>query len=409
MTLRAVRGPLLGIIGKPNSGKSTFFNAATLQSVPMASYPFTTITPNVGIGHVRVECQCKKLGVQDRPVNSVCIEGNRFVPIKMVDVAGLVPGAHAGRGLGNKFLDELRQADILVHVIDASGATDEEGRIVPAGSHDPIRDVIFVEREIDLWIKGLLERDWQRISRLVETKSGRFQELLAKRLSGLGIGEVEIAQALHATGLDSSRPGNWRDEDLMKFICRLRQAAKPIIIAANKIDIPEAKPNLERLKHTGRVVIPCAAEAELLLRRAAHKGLIKYLPGDPTFEVTKNSQLTEEQLKALERVNELVLKPWKGTGVQQVINTAFRDLMRYIVVYPVEDDRNLADKKGNVLPDAILIAENSTARDLAYRIHTELGETFLYAIDAKTGRRMAADEPLKDGDVVKIVSAAKRV
>ncbi|MEM4201360.1 MAG: GTPase, partial [Nitrososphaerales archaeon] len=113
---------LVGIVGKPNTGKSTFFNAATLMNVPMANYPFTTIQPNYGVAYLRKDCVCKRLNVKDNPVNSVCVNGVRLIPVKLVDVAGLVPGASQGRGLGNKFLDDLRQADALIHVVDASGS-----------------------------------------------------------------------------------------------------------------------------------------------------------------------------------------------------------------------------------------------------------------------------------------------
>ena len=123
---------LIGIIGKSNVGKSTFFNAVTDLSVQTANYPFTTIEPNVGVAYVRIECICKEFEVQDNPVHSVCIDGIRFIPVKVIDIAGLVPGAHLGKGIGNKFLDDSRQADALIHVVDASGSTDSEGRPVAA-------------------------------------------------------------------------------------------------------------------------------------------------------------------------------------------------------------------------------------------------------------------------------------
>lgn len=399
---------IAGIIGKPNTGKSTFFNAATLLNVPMASYPFTTIQPNFGIGYVRVPCVCKPLGVTDNPVNSLCVSGIRLVPVKLVDVAGLVPGASQGRGLGNKFLDDLRQADALIHVVDASGSTDEEGRLCPPGSRNPGLDVEFVEREFDLWVTQIILKDWPRMSRAAEAGAGKLTAMLAERLSGLSIKESQVMEAIGGAHLETSVPTSWSQEDLYRFCSILRSKAKPTIIAANKSDLPTAAKNIKALKERGWMVIPCAAEAELLLRRASEKKLIDYLPGDADFRVPGEAKLNPEQRRALDVVREKVLKVWGATGVQQCVNSAYLDLLAGVVVYPVEDETKLADKKGHVLPDAYILKRGATARDLAYTIHSDLGETFLYAVDARTGVRLGADHQLKNSDVIKIVATSKR-
>ncbi|MDA4124245.1 MAG: redox-regulated ATPase YchF [Thaumarchaeota archaeon] len=399
---------LVGVVGKPNVGKSTFFAAATLKDVPIADYPFTTIQPNVGVAYLRTKCVCKEMGVKDRPKNSVCVDGARLIPVKLVDVAGLVEGASEGRGLGNKFLDEVRQADALIHVVDASGSTDEEGRKVTPGSHDPIRDLEMVEREFDLWVFGLLRKDWERATKILEQTGGKVVEHVADRLSGLSVSFADVEQAVLHLHFRTEKPSSWTEEQLMQLVLEIRKLTKPSLIAANKADLPTSAPNIGRLKETGRNVVPCAAEAELLLRRAAEHGLVQYVPGDPSFSVPSAEKLSAAQTNALRMVDKEVMKIYGGTGVQQAINEAYFGLLSAVVVFPVEDEAKLSNKDGDVLPDAFVMRGGSTSLDLARTVHSELAETFLYAIDARTGKRLSADHKLANRDIVKIVSSGKR-
>jgi ribosome-binding ATPase len=398
---------LVGIVGKPNVGKSTFFSAATLKNVPIADYPFTTIDPNLGMGYLRTKCVCKEMGVTDAPKNSVCKDGIRLIPVKLVDVAGLVSGASMGRGRGNQFLDELRQADALIHVVDASGGTDEEGRKVEIGSNDPVADVKMVENELDLWVMGIIGKDWEKSARLAEQTGSSVVAHLAQRLSGLGIDEEGIEEALLHLKLKPDKPADWTRDDLSNLVRVLREKNKPSLIAANKADLPGAQERIESLKKTEKMVVPCAAEAELLLRRASEHGLIRYTPGDRSFEAAR-SDLTPQQVRALQLVKEKVLDSYGGTGVQQAIDQAYFGLLKAIVAYPVEDETRLADKDGNVLPDAYVMRGGSTALELARKVHTDLAKGFLYAIDAKTGMRVSGDHRLKNGDILKIVSSSRR-
>lgn len=398
-------GVQIGIVGKPNVGKSTFFAAATLHDVKIAPYPFTTIEPNVGIGYVRFKCVCKELGVKDDPRNSLCIEGWRFAPIELIDVAGLVPEAWKGRGLGNRFLDHLRRADALIHIVDAAGSTDPEGRPVEQGSHDPLTDVEFLERELDMWIFGMLEKDWKRFAMTAEAMGSKLDKELYKRLSGLSVSEESISEAIDAAGLRLRKPTAWTAENLLEFVKELRARAKPMLIAANKADQPAARRNIERMQEVlkGRyVVIPTSAEAELVLRKAAAAGLIKYLPGDNDFETI--GRLSEKQEIALELIRKRVLKVWGSTGVQQAVNTLVFDILGYVAVFPVADEHKLSDNQGRVLPDVYLLRRGSTVRDLAYAVHSEFGEKFITAIDAVTGKRIGADDLLAHRSVVKVVA-----
>lgn len=399
---------MVGIVGKPNTGKSTFFSAATLAPAEIASYPFTTIKPNRGIGYIRTPCVHKEFDVKDTPVNSLCMDGIRLIPVELIDCAGLVPGAWQGRGLGNQFLDEIRKADALIHIVDASGATDIEGRQLTPSSHDPLEDVRFLEVEITMWLAQIVKRDWAKMARTAESVNTDLYALLEERLSGLAIKRTHIFEAVRKTGLNAEKPTAWSEEDLLKFLDVVRQIAKPMLIAGNKIDLETAQQNIERLKTSDYPVVSCCAEAELAMRRAAEKGWIDYRPGDSNFKVLKAEGLTEAQNTALQTIKEKILFKFGATGVQDAINMAYFKLLNMIVVYPVEDIEKLADHKGNVLPDAYVVPYGTTARQLAYIIHTELGEAFIYAIEAREKKRIGEDYVLKDRDVISIASAKKR-
>jgi len=399
---------LLGVVGKPNTGKSTFFSAATLAAAEIANYPFTTIKPNRGVGYVRSPCVHQEFKVQDNPKNSLCLDGVRLVPVELIDIAGIVPGAWEGRGLGNQFLDEIRRADALIHVVDASGGTDCEGKTCKPGEHDPLEDVQFLEREITMWMVAILKKDWAKIARTAEADKKGITTPLEDRLTGLGIKRQYVPEAIRQANLNVDKPATWVDEDFYRFVDNLRRLSKPMLIVANKIDLPTAEANLERMKKLDYMVIPCSAEAELALRRAAEKKLIDYKPGDRDFKITQPEKLSAGQTKALEAIREKVLQKKGSTGIQDAMNMAYFKLLNMITVYPVEDLEHLSDHNGRVLPDAYLIPKGTTAHQFAYIIHTELGESFIYAIDARDKRRIGEDAILKDRDVISIVSAKKR-
>ena len=392
----------VGLVGKPNVGKSTFFSAATLAPAQIADYPFTTIEPNRGVAYVRVKCPHADLGKPCKPMHGACEDGTRLVPVEMLDVAGLVPRAHEGRGLGNKFLDDLRQASALIHIVDASGRTDFEGNAVKEGTHDPVEDVTFLEEELAYWIAGILARDWEKNARRASLAEVPIERMIQERLAGLGLTETLIAVAVKDGG---TPPLNASQEKLLPLARAIRRRGKPMLLAANKADL--APPgNLERLRAVkGYEVVATAAEYELGLRRAAKAGLIDYLPGAPAFTVRDATSLSPAQAKGLDRVRAF-LERFGSTGVQPCVEHVVFRLLDRIVVYPVEDETHWTDKKGNVLPDAFLVPRGSTAKDLAFRVHTDLGQHFIRAIDGRTKMVVGHDHALKDGDVVKIVARA---
>jgi len=402
---------LIGVVGKTNVGKSTFFAAATEAPVEIGNRPFVTIEPNVGVGYVRKKCVHVELGLARCDAsNSVCMSGWRMIPVKMMDVAGLVPGAHQGRGLGNKFLDDLRRADVLLLVVDASGSTSPEGVPAKPGTFDPVEEVEFVIRELDEWMYRIISKDWTKLARTIDSSQTLdVPGALAQRLSGLSVRKEHVVRALEETGLADKKLTTWSEEELRSFVVAVRKASKPMVIVANKADIPVARENIERLKRRfpGIPVVPTSAASELLLRKLAKAGAIRYIPGDPDFEIVDPGLIDERTRKLLDLIRERVLKVYRNTGVQQAINTAVLDVLGMIAVYPVDDPNKFTDKNGRILPDVLLVPRGTTARQLAYRIHTDLGETFLYAINAKTKQRVGESYVLQDNDVIKIV-AAKR-
>lgn len=386
----------LAIAGKPNCGKSTFFAAATMAHAEIANYPFTTIDANHGVAYVRTSCPCGELGVDC----TVCSDGVRFIPIGLIDVAGLVPEAHKGRGLGNQFLDHLRQADSILHLIDASGATDNEGNPVEIGSHNPLDDIGFVQHEMTMWVYGILEKHWPKLQRAAQQKTYSVEGAIADVFAGLGISLDEVKDIEFELGIDFRTCST---EELIQFCERLVSKSKPMMVVGNKIDqAPEQI--IEDLRRAG---IPLASSvSELALRKAAEGHFVRYLPGDTTFTVREEAALSSAQRTGLEKIRD-VMNRFNGTGVQQVIDSTVFNLLDMIVVYPVEDENKYCDSNGNVLPDAYLMERGSTPHDLAYRIHTDIGEGFLYALDARSHMRIRENYELKHGDIIKIFSTKK--
>ena len=392
---------LIGLVGKANTGKSTFFKALTLAEVAIAPYPFTTLAPNEGIGFVKTTCVEKEFKTKCKPKHGYCLQANRFVPVKVMDVAGLVPGAHKGKGRGNQFLDDLREADILIHILDASGRTDAEGK--PTEGYDVCYDIRFLQEEIDLWFYAVIGKNWGVYAREQE-KGEKLSKILAEKLSGLHVNEEMIKKAMKKLNL-SELASEWNDTQLLEFVRQLRKESKPIVIAANKADLPEAASNIKKLRKEfpDLLIIPCSAETELALREAARDNLISYIPGSDKFEILQEEKLNEQQKKALSFIKNY-LEKHENTGVQQCLNAAVFDFLHYIVVYPVENEKHLTDKDGNILPDAFLLPQQSTALDLAYTVHTDIGNSFIAAIDARTKKRLAKDYQLKDKDIIRIMT-----
>jgi len=399
----------IGLIGKTNTGKTTFFNAATLGTAEISTYPFTTKQPNYGIGYVLTPCVCKEFGVKDNPRNSKCINGWRHIPIELIDLPGLIKGAWAGKGLGNQFLSVASQSDVLLHVVDASGSVDEEGRLTEPGTGDPLADYYDIEEELVMWFMKLIDRSTDRITRSLK-KGKELPEAMEEVLMGVKVNREHIRQALIQSNLEKKDFENWTPMDDKRFATALREISKPTLIVANKMDLDTAPDNFKKLRDqlTDKIVVPCSAEAELILRRAEQKKLIRYIPGEEEFEIVDESKLTERQRWALDFIRRRVLDEYMRTGVQFALNVAVFKLLKMNAVYPVYDIQKLSDRHGNVLPDVYLMPDGADVRELAQVIHSELAKGLLYAIDARTGLRLPANYKLKDRDVLSVVSTTRR-
>jgi len=387
----------VGLVGKPNAGKSTFFTAVTSASAQIGDYPFTTIEKNVGIAYVRKQCPSKELNVVPNPNNSLSINGIRYIPIEVIDVAGLVPGAHKGKGMGNKFLDDLRQADVLIQVVDSSGNTDLEGN--PTEGANPIEEINFLKNEICEWIGEITMRTWSRSARVVESGE-KIEDFLSKRLAGLKFSREHVITALRKASI--SKPiMKWGAEEGIIIAELLQSIAKPIVIAANKADI-SSEENLKNLSKKGAIIT--VADYELALKKASEVNLINYNAGDSDFKIVSD-KLTEGQKGALQIIKDF-LKSNGSTGVQECIEKAVLEKLDLIAVYPVEDETHFTDGQNRVLPDAHLLPKESTAIDLAYKVHSDIGDSFIRAIDCRSKRIIGKDYELQDGDIIKIVAGS---
>ena len=399
----------IGLIGKTNAGKTTFFNSATSSNEEISTYPFTTKHPKIGNASVISLCVHREFNLKDSPKNSTCVDGWRFIPIELVDLPGLIKGAWEGKGLGNQFLSVAAQSDVLLHIVDASGSIDSSGRLAEPGTGDPIADVSDIEEEMILWYLKLFEGNRDKIIRSINSGSDAVQSI-TEIFQGLGVKEWHVKRALEENELNDKKIGDFDPLQSRRFASTLRELSKPTLIVANKVDLSAAADNFKRLREHNKhmLVVPCSADAELTLRRAQVKGLIRYFPGDERFEINEKTSLNEKQKWALNFIRKDILGEYLQTGVQFALNVAVFKLLNMNVVYPVADPGKLSDKRGNVLPDAYLMRSGSSVEDLANEIHSDLAKGILYAVDVRNGLRLPINYLVKDRDVLSIISAMKK-
>jgi ribosome-binding ATPase YchF (GTP1/OBG family) len=399
----------LGLIGKTNTGKTTFFNAATLSSEEISSYPFTTKKPVSGTAHAITLCVHPEFKIKDNPNNSKCVDGWRYIPIELIDLPGLIKDAWKGKGLGNQFLSIAAQSDALLHVVDASGGVDSTGKITESGTGDPVSDFADIEEELIMWYHKILEGNRDKVSKLIRAGSNLI-DAITDLYRGIGVNKNHVKETLVATELQEKEFDDFDMFDSKKFVTYLRKISKPTLIVANKIDVEGADKNFARLRerYVNSIVIPVSGDSEFSLRRAEQKGLIKYSPGSEQFEIIKSGELNAKQINALDFIKKGIMGEYMRTGVQFAINIAVFKLLKMNSIYPIADEKTLADKKGRVLPDLILLKDGATITDLAKEIHTDLQKGLLYAKDLRYNLRLPVDYQLRDRDVVSLINASKK-
>lgn len=401
---------IIGIVGKPSVGKSTFFKAATLSEVEIANYPFTTIKPNHAVGFVKIkdvaqEEQFKKIS---NPRMGYVQGPWRFVPIDLIDVAGLVPDAHKGEGMGGQFLSDLNQADALIHVIDVSGSVNERGEPVTVGTYDPKNDINFLEVELDYWYMNILKKGWEKLIRQAQQEKQEVYKVITKQMNGLGVTETISKQSIKEAKLEGIAPSEWIEEQVLKLASELRKRTKPMLIAANKCDSPTGFENYNKLRaeFPEYIIIPTSAEAELALREASKKGLIEYIPGEKNFTITEKGkkELSRQQEQALNFIKTTILEKYtQGTGIQASLNNVVFGILKRKAIHPGGVGK-LEDSDGNTLPDCFLMKEDASALDFAFRLHTDFGNNFVKAIDVRTKLPIGKDHILKHLDIVEIMA-----
>jgi len=399
----------IGLIGKTNTGKTTFFNSATLSSAEISTYPFTTKKAETAKAYAITLCVHPEFNVVDDPNNSKCSDGWRYIPIELIDLPGLIKDAWKGKGLGNQFLSIAAQSDVLLHVVDVSGSVDSSGKVSEVGTGDPISDYADIEEELMMWYHKILEGNRDKLSKLIKTTGDQI-EALTDLYRGIGVNKNNIKETLKITGLEDKDFDNFDVKDTKQFASTLRKISKPTLIVANKIDIEGGDKTFDRLRerYTDNIVVPASADSELSLRRAEQKGLIKYSPGSEQFDILKPQELNSKQQNALEFIKKDIMGEYMRTGVQFAINIAVFKLLKMNSVYPVANEEKLSDKKGRVLPDLILMKDGSTVTDLANEIHSDLQKGLLYAKDLRYNLRLPLDYQLRDRDVISLVSASKK-
>ncbi|KAK3052280.1 hypothetical protein LTR09_006490 [Extremus antarcticus] len=418
------RDPLIALVGKPSSGKSSTLNSLTDTTAKVGNFPFTTIDPNRAVGYLHIPCACSRttlpgntpsspsepppLQSRCKPNYGACQQGTRSVPIELLDVAGLVPGAHQGKGLGNKFLDDLRSADALIHVVDVSGTTDSEGKATRG--YDPSVDIAWLRDEIVRWVLGNLMQKWGGVKRRHTAIKATAVETLQGQFSGYGANSQVIARTLDKLALKQALQ-DWDDATIQKVVEAFVDEKFPTVIALNKIDHPDADKNISKIakQQPPERLVLCSAISEVFLRRLVKQGFVLYIPGsefvDTREDLLENGTSPEEvELKEMdeklktriENLKDMVLFRFGSTGVNQVLSRA-SEVLGLVPVFPVRnigsfgsgDAGTAGGDRAVVFRDCVLVKKGSTVGDVYRKV---MGDAPLAFTETVGGVRVSEDE-----------------
>ncbi|KAK4546853.1 hypothetical protein LTR36_001585 [Oleoguttula mirabilis] len=355
------RDPLIGLVGKPSSGKS----------------------------------------------------GIRSVPIELLDVAGLVPGAHQGKGLGNKFLDDLRHADALIHVVDVSGTTDAEGKATRG--YDPSVDIVWLRSEIVNWILGNLMQKWGGLKRRHIAIKATAVETLQNQFSGYGSNSAIVARTLDKMQLKQPLQ-DWTDDTIASVVNHFVDEKFPTVIALNKIDHADSDKNvakIAKMEKPERLVL-CSAISEVFLRRLVKQGFVRYIPGSEFVDTRDDlieqgeadggglKEMDEKLKQRIENLKDMVLYRFGSTGVNQVLTRA-SELLGLVPVFPVRNIGTFGGgeaggggggEKAAVFRDCVLVKKRSTVGDVYRKV---MGDAPLAYVETVGGVRVSEEDEVGVG------------
>ncbi|POS83025.1 P-loop containing nucleoside triphosphate hydrolase [Erysiphe pulchra] len=365
---------------------------------------FTTIDPQRAIGYLQIDCACKRYNLSERckPNYGSCINGRRSVPIELLDVAGLVPGAHEGRGLGNKFLDDLRHADALIHVVDVSGTTDAEGKATRG--YDPSSDIVWLRSEIVQWILGNLSKRWESIKRRHIAVKATAVETLQSQFSGYGSTTALIARTLDRINIKDPLE-QWTSDTIARVVEAFIDEKFPTVIALNKIDHPDADKNISKITklHDPKSIVLCSAIMEVFLRKLNKQGYVRYTEGSEYVQTREDlieegdpnggglKEIDEKLMTRLDDIKDMVLYRFGSTGVVQALSRA-AELLGLVPVFPVRNTTTFsssASASSAVFRDCLLVKKGTTVAEVARKV---IGDAPLAYIEGPGSVRVAEDK-----------------
>mmetsp|Transcript_6045 Transcript_6045/g.5965 ORF Transcript_6045/g.5965 Transcript_6045/m.5965 type:complete len:416 (+) Transcript_6045:15-1262(+) len=396
------RETVIALVGKPSAGKSTTLNSLTDANAKVGAFPFTTIDPNKATGYLEVDCACARFGKQElcKPNYGYCRDGKRGVPIMLLDVAGLVPNAHLGKGLGNKFLGDLTEADCLIHIVDVSGTTNAEGKATRG--YDPLQDIEWLQDEIFKWILGNLMERWGSVVRKHTATKSTTLETLRQQLGGYSANKQLIGKALDLLpGLAPLQ--DWDNETIEKVVKAFMQVKFPTVLSLNKMDHPDADKNVSKiiLKYPELKCVLTSSITEVFLRKLASQQYIKYDLGtefvdtiDDLGPESKLKPLDDKLRNRIENIRDLVLYRFGSTGVVQLLQAA-ADLLELIPVFPVRSIHNFTGSSGeNVFRDCVLVKKGTPVISVARKI---MGDVTIASIEGVGGVRVGEEDTVDSG------------